>query len=210
MLLKEEKVDLRILRTRRLLVQAMTELLEEKDLQSITISDIAERAMINRATFYAHFADKYDLFATIVRDFFQGVLEAEVSNTAVFNRHNLEKLALSVINAVSQLQKRCTPGPRDQVQPMIETELQKQLYAFVLGWLDNDGDETRVGNPEITASVVSWSLFGTAMQYEQNFPEQAAEALAARTITILVDGLEGAPYPHKIPKSSNTVKGYLS
>ena len=62
MLLKEEKVDLRILRTRRLLVQAMAELLEEKDLQSVTISDIAERAMINRATFYAHFADKYDLF----------------------------------------------------------------------------------------------------------------------------------------------------
>ena len=117
---KEEKVDLRILRTRRLLVQAMKELLEEKDLQSITISDIAEQAMINRATFYAHFADKYDLFAYIVQEFFKGILEAEVSDTAEFNRDNLQKLAVSVINAVSQLHGSCTPGPRDQVQPMIE------------------------------------------------------------------------------------------
>lgn len=193
MLLKEEKVDLRILRTRRLLVQAMAELLEEKDLQSVTISDIAERAMINRATFYAHFADKYDLFAYIVRDFFQGILEAEVSDTAEFNRDNLEKLTLSTISAVSQLHNNCTPGPRDQVQPMIETELQQQLYEFVLGWLENDGYEGRVGNPEIAASVISWSLFGTAMQHRQDFSDQTAEALAAQTVILLVGGLEGVP-----------------
>jgi AcrR family transcriptional regulator len=89
MLHKEKKVDLRILRTRRSVIQAMTELVEEKGLHAVTISEIAERAMINRATFYAHFADKYDLFAYILRDFFQGVLNAEVSDTAAFNRDNL-------------------------------------------------------------------------------------------------------------------------
>lgn len=189
MLLNEEKVDLRILRTRRLLVQAMTELLEEKGLQAVTISDIAERAMINRATFYAHFADKYDLFAYIVRDFFQGVLQAEVSDTAVFNRDNLEKLALSVINAVSKLHANCLPNPRDQVQPMIETELQKLLYEFVLGWLVKDGYDARAGSVEITASVISWALFGTAMQYRQDFSNQTADALAASTVAILFEGL---------------------
>ena len=149
MLPKEEKVDLRILRTRRLVMQAMIELLEEKDLQSITITDIAERAMINRATFYAHFADKYDLFAYILRDFFQEILNSEVSDTAEFNRTNLEKLALSTINAVNQFHGSCMPGPRDQIQPMIETELQKQLYEFIFQWLENDGYGTNAGSPAL-------------------------------------------------------------
>lgn len=191
MLLNEEKIDLRVLRTRRMLVQAMSELLEKKELQAVTISDIAERAMINRATFYAHFADKYDLFAYIVRDFFNGVLQEEVSDTAVFNRENLEKLALSVINAVSNLHGSCLPRSHDQVQPMMETELQKLLYKFVLGWLVNDGYDARAGDAEIAASVISWALFGAAMQYSRGFVNETTDTVAARTVAILIEGLEG-------------------
>jgi len=51
----EEKVDPRIRRTRMLLEDAFSELIREKDFQSITIQDITARAGINRATFYAHF-----------------------------------------------------------------------------------------------------------------------------------------------------------
>ena len=36
-------------------------LIEEKDFQKITIHEIAERADINRGTFYLHFLDKYDM-----------------------------------------------------------------------------------------------------------------------------------------------------
>ena len=115
-----------------------------------------------------------------------------MSDTAVFNRENLEKLALSVINALSNLQASCRPNPSDKVQPMIETELQKHLYEFVLGWLVNDGYDARVGNAEVTASVISWALFGTAMQYNQDFPTQTVEVLAERSVAILFDGVLAA------------------
>ncbi len=67
----EKKLDKRIVRTRQLLTQAFLELLKERGLQAITVQDITERAAVNRATFYAHFEDKYHLFNTIIDETFQ-------------------------------------------------------------------------------------------------------------------------------------------
>jgi AcrR family transcriptional regulator len=53
--------DLRVRRTRKLLRQALIELTIEKGFAAVTVQDIAERAMVNRATFYRHYLDKYDL-----------------------------------------------------------------------------------------------------------------------------------------------------
>ena len=53
--------DLRVRRTRKLLRQALVELTIEKGFAAVTVQDIAERAMVNRATFYRHYLDKYDL-----------------------------------------------------------------------------------------------------------------------------------------------------
>ena len=53
--------DLRVRRTRKLLIQALIDLTIEKGFAAITVQDLAERAMINRATFYRHYLDKYDL-----------------------------------------------------------------------------------------------------------------------------------------------------
>ena len=52
-------------RSRRLIKQAFGELLNEKDLHKITVTDIVDRANISRGTFYAHYLDVYDLNAAI-------------------------------------------------------------------------------------------------------------------------------------------------
>ncbi len=53
--------DLRIVRTRKMLRDAMTALAIQKGFANITINDIVGLAMVNRATFYRHYQDKYDL-----------------------------------------------------------------------------------------------------------------------------------------------------
>src|SRR5512138_1914664 len=57
-----EKRDRRSQRTRHLLSAALVELIKEKDYNTITVSDIIERANVGRSTFYAHYRDKDDLF----------------------------------------------------------------------------------------------------------------------------------------------------
>ncbi|MGG1617131.1 TetR/AcrR family transcriptional regulator C-terminal domain-containing protein [Paenibacillus sp. NRS-1782] len=55
------KQDLRALRTKKSIECGFTELLNMSSFSSITVQDIANKAMINRSTFYLHFQDKYDL-----------------------------------------------------------------------------------------------------------------------------------------------------
>ncbi|MBR6400512.1 MAG: TetR/AcrR family transcriptional regulator [Firmicutes bacterium] len=63
-----KKTDIRIIRSRAAIRHAFLELLKERDYHSITISDIAQRAMINRKTFYFHYDTKNDLYDEIITD----------------------------------------------------------------------------------------------------------------------------------------------
>lgn len=56
-----EKTDLRVRRTRKLLWEAMLELLENRTFDSLNIQEICDKAMVHRTTFYKHFEDKYQL-----------------------------------------------------------------------------------------------------------------------------------------------------
>jgi AcrR family transcriptional regulator len=69
------QTDLRIRRTHHFLQEAMIELITEKGVDAITVGDITERAMINRATFYRHYQDKYDLVARIFEETADSLVE---------------------------------------------------------------------------------------------------------------------------------------
>lgn len=60
-----KKVDLRVKRTNKMIIDAFIKLVEAKGYDQVTVQDIADEAMINRATFYAHYKDKQDLYDTI-------------------------------------------------------------------------------------------------------------------------------------------------
>lgn len=81
-----EQADLRIRRTHKFLQEAIIELIVEKGFDAITVGDIAERAMINRATFYRHYQDKYDLVTKI----FEETVNQLVENMKPFNKENLQ------------------------------------------------------------------------------------------------------------------------
>jgi AcrR family transcriptional regulator len=56
-----KKQDLRVVRTRKMLRDAMIALAIQKGFEAVTVNDIVNLAMVNRATFYRHYQDKYDL-----------------------------------------------------------------------------------------------------------------------------------------------------
>lgn len=59
-------MDPRIARTRQSLQAALFELARERDLDDISIADIAERAGVNRSSFYQHYSDKDTLLADAI------------------------------------------------------------------------------------------------------------------------------------------------
>ncbi|MEJ5946931.1 TetR/AcrR family transcriptional regulator [Pseudokineococcus basanitobsidens] len=56
-------MDPRVARTRRRLQESLLVLARERTLDEITVGDIAERAAINRSTYYQHYSDKEMLLA---------------------------------------------------------------------------------------------------------------------------------------------------
>lgn len=68
----------RVKRTRQLFIQAFNDLLDEKkNLYSISVQDIANRAAVNRATFYAHFDDKFAFLAYWMTEKYQLILKKD-------------------------------------------------------------------------------------------------------------------------------------
>ncbi|PVU82974.1 TetR/AcrR family transcriptional regulator [Cellulomonas sp. WB94] len=57
------QLDPRIARTRRMLQSALLDLAREQPLDEITVAEIADRAEVNRSSFYQHYSDKETLLA---------------------------------------------------------------------------------------------------------------------------------------------------
>jgi AcrR family transcriptional regulator len=66
--MKTEKTDRRIKYTKMVLKQGLVELLKQKSINKITVKEICEKADINRATFYSHYLDQYDLLKQIEQE----------------------------------------------------------------------------------------------------------------------------------------------
>lgn len=62
------KEDRRIGRTRRLLQDALIDLMVEKGYEDVTVQDIIDRANVGRSTFYAHYSDKRELLVSRLRE----------------------------------------------------------------------------------------------------------------------------------------------
>jgi AcrR family transcriptional regulator len=75
----EHALDLRVRRTYKFLWDALMSLLTERDFESITVSDICERAMVHRTTFYKHYEDKYGLLFNGIQDELNSLFEVHDS-----------------------------------------------------------------------------------------------------------------------------------
>lgn len=66
--METRKTDRRVKYTKSVLRQALIELLQDSHISKISITNLCKSADVNRATFYSHYSDQFDLLAEIERD----------------------------------------------------------------------------------------------------------------------------------------------
>jgi len=142
----QEKLDPRVKRTRALIQQAFHELLAEKGFQSITVQDLTERAEVNRATFYAHYADKYALLDESIRTSFRQEMEKRTLSACHFNQANLRALIVTVCDFITQANKNCNPSEA-QFESLVESQVRKQIQELLEFWLEKTGSEIDLTSP---------------------------------------------------------------
>jgi AcrR family transcriptional regulator len=183
-------LDPRIRRTRELLHQALANLLETREFEKISVHDITAAATLNRATFYAHYPDKFALLECMVAARFQALLDAR---GVVFDgtcRGALRGIVLGVCDFLAGSPCSASAGNR-QMQPHMESAVVAVVRRMLLDGLRPTAlaQPTGLVSPEMLASAASWAIYGAAREWSQTpdrLPsEEIAETLAALVVPIL-------------------------
>lgn len=169
--------DPRVIRTRQLLQNALLELMQEKPFQAISVSDLTKRATLNRATFYLHYLDKFDLLAQSARDTFTATIREKLPDWSAFCVEDIQLLTQATCDYLDGFLKGCAPANKPY-ETLIEAELQRVLYDYIYCWLGGESGHPQNTLPiETCATMVSstvlhmslkWSRGETAYRYERD------------------------------------------
>jgi AcrR family transcriptional regulator len=188
MLLKQEekREDPRVTRTRQLLHQALLGLMMEKSFQAITIQDIADRATVNRVTFYAHFQDKYALLEYSIREMFKERLHNHLPESAPFTPESLATLIGAVCEFLGEMFQACPP-PHGQMDSLMEKQIKEVVYRILHGWLE---ELPNSDNTEQKATITAWAIYGAAVQWSQKSKPELVNDFVQQVLPIITAGLK--------------------
>ncbi|WP_042196190.1 TetR/AcrR family transcriptional regulator [Paenibacillus camerounensis] len=180
--------DPRVIRTRQLILDAFLRLLNTKDFNQITISDITSNATVNRATFYAHFADKYALLEDMLSSAFTTLVVQKLDTEAPLTEQTLLEL-IEALCAYHESSQHCVKK-YDSVALMIEENIKLQLEQLILRLLGKTS-----GTPDHSkalgsaATLLSWSIYGVTYRWNQDGRTEAPAELSKRVSPLIMGGI---------------------
>ena len=184
----KEKLDPRVKRTRELIQQSFMEIVDEKGFNSISVQDITDKAGVNRATFYAHFPDKYALLDYAIGDMFRDEIERRMLNVCEFRLENLRTLVVTVCEFVAKIHP--TRISEEQYQTLAEAQIRNQVYGLILHWLEKiETIHNCSVSRERAATAASWAIYGLAHQWTHEKRKSSAETFADEVMPLVAANL---------------------
>ena len=169
-----ETTDPRILRSRRMLMDALVRLLAKMEFEDISIQEIADEATLNRATFYLHYPDKNALLQAMTDARFRDLIARRgLSFTDCDGA--LRAIALGVCDYLAE-----TAGCPSRLAKM---PLEGSIIPVVEGMFLEGAShhETAPGvDPGLLATTAAWAVFGAARRWYQTPGRIPAEEMAAK------------------------------
>lgn len=181
--------DPRAKRTKKYIQKAFTDLLAEMDFEDLSIQDIMDRAELNRATFYNHYQDKYELLELTMNGAFTEILSTRIPpGTRMQGPELLRNLILAVcewqIETTKQLNTRRT------LSQAMEDNAKQQLYNVIISCIadvkDLPAEERR--RMEWVATMISWSIYGVVVKWSQR-QEEPVEQFIEHLLPFLMSNL---------------------
>jgi AcrR family transcriptional regulator len=169
-------MDRRATKTREHLIAALEQLIQIKDFDKLTIAQITEAADVNRATFYAHFLDKYDLLDATIAQNIDEQFERHELTLNELNEQETEKLFISMANLHMDYHTACTRGHETQygvITKQLKMKIQQLLSMHI----------------EETAAVLFSAMLVEAYEDFQKNRHVSAEVYYKQVQPILWNGL---------------------
>jgi AcrR family transcriptional regulator len=180
-----ETRDPRILRSRRMLMEALARLLIKKEFEDISVQEIADEATLNRATFYLHYPDKNALLQAMTESRFRDLIERRAI-TFTDCHGALRAIALGVCDYLAE-----TTGCPTQLSRMaLEGSIIPIVEAMFKEGLAHHGTAPGV-DAALRATTAAWAVFGAARCWFQTPNRIPAEEISARIETMVSPVLFG-------------------
>ncbi len=186
----ELKTDPRVARTRKLIEEAFLQVLEEKGFEDLSVQDVAERAGINRVTFYSHFVDRYALLRHAIRKAFEAEIEGKGLQERSLNAESVRELFIAVCGYIAGLHEHCRP-PHDHLDWIVGEVISAFSAELFVRWSAARGRPAPRSFPE-SATAAGSALHALAARWSRMKKRGAAAAFVDSTLPI-VTGVLGIP-----------------
>ncbi|MFJ8247960.1 TetR/AcrR family transcriptional regulator [Peribacillus asahii] len=196
--MRDSNTDLRVIRTRESIRDALVALIEEKSFEAISVKDITTRAKINRGTFYAHYQDKFDLMtkceeeimlemSRIAKQNFSSVIAALETNSPTVTPFPLVVSIFEYLNENSGFMKAVL-GPKGDLS------FQTRLKDFMWKTLFGNNSEALVKEENFLvpghylASYIASAHIGVIQQWLNSGRKESPQEMARILSTITANG----------------------
>jgi AcrR family transcriptional regulator len=184
--MNQSKTDPRVLRTRKLIMDSFIELSGKKEFKDITIKDITTEAMINRATFYYHFEDIYNLLEKVLSEVLLVNLNYELYQNDELDEEAYTRIFKAITNFQKSLSSRCHRGYEDTIARIIREQLEIIFYKMLLKQNRIEEDEAL----KITAVILSWGIYGASVEWKRNTKNIPPEEFIKSAIPYIISGID--------------------
>ncbi|MFD0621346.1 TetR/AcrR family transcriptional regulator [Paenibacillus sp. GCM10027629] len=182
----QSKTDPRVLRTRKLIMDSFIELSGKKEFKDITVKDITTEAKINRATFYYHFEDIYDLLDKSLSEVLLINLNVIDFEKSELNEASIIDIFVAITDFQRALSSRCHRGYDETIARIIREQLEIIFYGMLRKQHTIEENESL----KITAVILSWGIYGASVEWRRNCNESSPEAFIKSAIPFLMSGIE--------------------
>jgi AcrR family transcriptional regulator len=169
-----ETTDPRILRSRRMLMDALASLLTQKEFDDISIQEIADEATLNRATFYLHYPDKNALLQAMTAARF-----SELMARRGLSFSNCDGALRAIALGVCDYLAESTSCPTQ----LAKMSLEGSIIPVVEGMFREGAGKHQMrpgADPALLATTAAWAAFGAARRWYETPDRIPAEEMAAK------------------------------
>ena len=165
------------IRSRKLIIDALADLLQEKSLDKITVTDVVSRADINRGTFYAHFHDIPDVVDHLIQQTFSAIRDAMIDHTNSF-----ENMGHTLLITIQQILEADLPFYRKILNSNASMIMQEQLVTVVEEFMLEHRDTFFSGTQEEYLIAIRFCAGGLSNLYRDWFSGKLTCSLSELTL----------------------------
>lgn len=185
-MMKQVYTDPRVLRTRKLIMDSFIALSNKKDFNDISVKDITEDAMINRATFYNHFLDKYDLLEQVVSEKLSLNLNCSSKEQEMTLEETFKQIFFSLVKFEQSIERH---RERQQETETIDSIVQLELNNIFQEALTS---QELITDPLLSfklASLLTHTVTGLSSDYNRFHKKEQPEEYIRPLLPYILNGI---------------------